>query len=435
MSTDILDQLRSGALRGSTRLDLSAGLTELPPEILTLAESLEILNLSNNRLTDLPDWLPELKKLRVVFCSNNPFRHVPEILGQCPVLDMIGFKSCQIETVSAAALPPRLRWLILTDNRLTTVPPELGSRSRLQKLMLSGNRLTTLPVELSQCRKLELLRLAANQFTSFPDWLWDLPLLAWVAVAGNPCTEIPASPDKPIREIAWSQLTIGPLLGEGASGLIYQAAWTLEAGQTQLQVAVKLFKSAMTSDGLPASEMAACLAVGGHPQCVGAIGKITGHPDDVDGLVMSLLASGYRPLAGPPSLESCTRDIYAPDARFSAQQALRLITNITTAAAHVYSLGFLHGDLYAHNVLHSSDGGALLSDFGAASSHPQGTAYKIERIEVRAAGILMQEILDRCTEPLGLPTGLPALPTLCIQPDVSARPGFRGILCTLREGS
>ena len=67
MSAEILAQLRSGALRGITRLDLSAGLTELPPEIVALADSLEILNLSHNRLTDLPDWLPELKKLRVIF--------------------------------------------------------------------------------------------------------------------------------------------------------------------------------------------------------------------------------------------------------------------------------------------------------------------------------------------------------------------------------
>ena len=433
MSAEILAQLRAGALHGTTRLDLSADLTEVPPEILTLVDSLEILNLSGNRLTNLPDWLPELKKLRILFCSSNPFRHVPEILGQCPALEMIGFKSCQIETLSPAALPPQLRWLILTDNRLATVPPELGSRARLQKLMLSGNRLTALPPELAQCPNLELLRLAANQFEAFPDWLWDLPSLAWLAVAGNPCTQIPASPDKPIRAIPWGQLTMGPLLGEGASGLIHRAAWRPDAGQPLREVAVKLFKGAMTSDGLPASEMAACLAVGGHPQCVGAIGRLAGHPDKVDGLVMPLLDPGYCPLAGPPSMESCTRDIYAPDCRFSADQALSFIRHIATAAAHVHSLGFLHGDLYAHNVLHSLDGRALLSDFGAASSYPPGTVDKIERIEVRALGILMREILERCADQTGLPADLLALPALCMQSGVSARPGFRGIMEALGD--
>lgn len=434
MSAETLSHLRAGALHGTTRLDLSVGLTVLPPEILTLADSLEILNLSNNCLTDLPDWLPELKKLRVIFCSNNPFRHVPEILGQCPGLDMTGFKSCQIETVSAAALPPRLRWLILTDNKLTSLPPELGACARLQKLMLSGNRLTSLPPELAHCQKLELLRLAANQFEAFPEWLWDLPALAWLAVAGNPATAMEgAVSGGHIHEIPWQDLELNDLLGEGASGLIHQAVWTPETGLQPVETAVKLFKGAMTSDGLPASEMTACLAVGGHPQCVGAIGRIAGHPDGVEGLVMPLLDPGYRPLAGPPSLESCTRDIYAPDARFSADQALRLIRHITGAVAQVHSLGFLHGDLYAHNVLHSPDGGALLSDFGAASCYPPGDRAKIERVEVRAFGILMQEMLDRCEDHAGLAADLTALPALCMQPDVSARPGFREIAVILQQ--
>lgn len=433
MSSETLAQLRAGALNGTSRLDLSADLTTAPPEILALAGSLEILNLSNNLLTDLPDWLPELKKLRILFCSNNPFQHVPEILGRCPALEMIGFKSCQIETVSAAALPAALRWLILTDNRLAELPAELGGCLRLQKLMLSGNRLAGLPPELAQCRNLELLRLAANQFEAFPEWLWDLPSLAWLAVAGNPCTQIPASPEKMIQEIPWSELTMGPLLGEGASGLIHQAAWTPDTGQLPCEVAVKLFKGAMTSDGLPASEMAACLAVGGHPQCVGAIGRIAIHPGNDEGLVMPLLDSSYRPLAGPPSLESCTRDTYSTDCRFSAYQALSLMSNITTAAAHVNSLGFLHGDLYAHNVLHSPDGGAFLSDFGAASSYPPGDTAKIERIEVRALGILMQEIVDHCVDHTRLPAILFALPALCMQPDASIRPGFREIAVMLQD--
>ena len=433
MSSEILAQLRAGTLHGITRLDLSADLTTVPPEILTLADSLEILNLSGNRLTGLPDWLPELKKLRILFCSNNPFQHVPEVLSRCPVLEMIGFKSCQIQTVSPFALPPQLRWLILTDNQLTDIPAALGRCPRLQKLMLSGNRLVTLPPELAGCRNLELLRLAANQFAFFPEWLWDLPSLAWLAVAGNPCTELPATVSEAFPAIAWSQLEVGPLLGEGASGLIHQARWHDASCGEIMDVAVKLFKGAMTSDGLPASEMAACLAGGGHPQCVGAIGRLAGHPDKVDGLVMPLLDPGYCPLAGPPSMESCTRDIYAPDCRFSADQALSFIRHIATAAAHVHSLGFLHGDLYAHNVLHSLDGRALLSDFGAASSYPPGTVDKIERIEVRALGILMREILERCADQTGLPADLLALPALCMQSGVSARPGFRGIMEALGD--
>lgn len=453
MSADILAQLRAGALRGITRLDLQAGLTELPPEILALSESLEILNLSNNRLTDLPDWLPELKKLRVLFCSNNPFRHVPEILGKCPALDMVGFKSCQICTVSPDALPQRLRWFILTDNVLESLPAELGRRPRLQKLMLSGNRLSSLPPELAGCHRLELLRLAANEFSAFPDWLWNLPSLAWLAVAGNPCTQLdpaadPAStaasaaqafafsssnspstaaPSANIQAFPWTDLTLGPLLGEGASGLIHRADHP-HLGP----VAVKLFKGAMTSDGLPASEMAACLAVGHHPACVGALGRITGHPEDIQGLVMPLLKTGYQSLAGPPSLESCTRDIHPADAPFpDAAAALGLLTNIAGAAAHLHASRFLHGDLYAHNILcrpADSTQPALLSDFGAASSYPPGPVANIERIEVRAFGILMEEVAARLPAASGpVRERLVQWAADCQQPAVAARPCFSEI--------
>ena len=118
--------LRSGKLAGITRLDLSCGLSEFPPEIFELADTLEILNLSGNALSSLPDDLPRLKKLRVIFCSDNQFTEVPEVLGRCDGLEMVGFKANQISHLSAASLTRALRWLILTDNQLSTLPAELG---------------------------------------------------------------------------------------------------------------------------------------------------------------------------------------------------------------------------------------------------------------------------------------------------------------------
>ena len=76
---------------------------------------------------------------------------------------MIGFKANQISHVPAAALPPQLRWLILTDNRISQLPSELGERPLLQKLMLAGNQLTELPHSLINCHNLELIRIASNR--------------------------------------------------------------------------------------------------------------------------------------------------------------------------------------------------------------------------------------------------------------------------------
>ena len=140
MSLNTLEDLRAGKLAGSRRLKLACGLSEFPREIFDLADSLEILDLSGNALSALPDDLPRLHKLRILFCSDNPFIELPAIVGQCAALEMVGFKANRIRTVPAAALSPKLRWLILTDNRIAELPPEIGRCTRLQKLMLAGNQ-------------------------------------------------------------------------------------------------------------------------------------------------------------------------------------------------------------------------------------------------------------------------------------------------------
>ena len=127
-----LAQLRRGELIGIQRLQLRGGLTEFPREIFSLADSLEILDLSGNQLSSLPDDLPRLHKLRVIFCSDNPFTELPEVLGQCAQLGMVGFKANRIAHVSAQALPAQLRWLILTDNAITALPAEIGRCTHLQ---------------------------------------------------------------------------------------------------------------------------------------------------------------------------------------------------------------------------------------------------------------------------------------------------------------
>ncbi len=328
-----LEQLRAGKLAGTRRLNLSCGLQEFPREIFELADTLEILDLSGNALSSLPDDLPRLHKLRILFCSNNRFTELPEVLGQCRQLGMVGFKANRISRVSAAALPPALRWLILTDNQITELPAELGRCTQLQKLMLAGNRLQALPQTLAACTNLELLRIAANRFNALPDWLLELPRLSWLAYAGNSfCDshEAAALSHRPIAHIDWDALQLQHKLGEGASGVIHKALWRKSGGDQD--VAVKIFKGAVTSDGSPHSEMAACICAGEHPNLIAVHGKVAGHPAGESGLVMSLVDARFRNLAGPPSLDSCTRDIYEADAAFTLGMAIRIALGIASAA-------------------------------------------------------------------------------------------------------
>ena len=424
-----LEQLRAGALKGVQRLQLACGLTEFPREIFDLADTLEILDLSGNALSSLPDDLPRLHKLRIIFCSDNRYTELPAVLGACPALTMVGFKANRIRTVPAASLPPQLRWLVLTGNEIEELPAELGRRPMLQKLMLAGNRLRALPAEMAQLHRLELLRIAANRLTEFPAWLPALPRLTWLAYAGNPfCAERElAMESAPAAGIAWDALRLEQKLGEGASGVIHRAAYGAE------HVAVKLFKGAMTSDGSPLCEMAACISAGAHPNLIPVLGQVEHHPDGAHGLVMALIDPEFRNLAGPPSLDSCTRDVYEGGKRFDVDAMLAIAHGIASAAAQLHKRGIMHGDLYGHNILHCEQGRTLLGDFGAASFYdPAGPdAAQLQRLEVRAFGFLLEELMARCDVP---PSFLPPLREACVHADSAARPLFADIALLLTKG-
>lgn len=437
-----VDQLRSGALAGSDRLRLSGGLQTFPDEIFDLADTLEILDLSGNALSALPNDLGRLRKLRILFCSDNRFTELPDVLGDCPELSMIGFKANQISNVSPRALPSQLRWLILTNNRVRVLPAEIGDCSQLQKLMLAGNELASLPEALARCNRLELIRLSANRLQTLPEFLLELPRLSWLAYAGNPFTadiEARAIAGSVVRDIAWTDLQIDDVLGQGASGIIHRAHLR-DAGNLAQPVAVKLFKGAMTSDGTPESELAASVAAGLHSSLIATKGKVAGHPSGTNGLVMELIGAELRNLAGPPSFETCTRDVYPADVRFDLSTVLRMASGIASLARHLHARGIMHGDLYAHNILHDGEGRVLLGDFGAASFYERdGVAAKgLERIEVRAFGCMIEELIGRCIDRADDSDAFALLQELkaaCLSDDPAQRPSFNEICRRLAGAS
>lgn len=434
-----LEQLRRGELQGIQALKLSCGLTDFPREILELADTLEVLDLTGNALTQLPDELDRLHKLRILFCSDNAFTELPRVLGRCAALSMVGFKANRIRYVPAQSLPVELRWLILTDNAIETLPQEMGRCHRLQKLMLAGNRLSALPESLAQCRNLELIRLAANRLEALPSWLTTMPRLAWLAFAGNPIgaqrqagvfdTEPDTERD---LEIAWARLRFETRLGEGASGVIHRARLEADDGHRS-DVAVKVFRSAVTSDGLPQCELAASLRAGRHPHLIPVLGRATGHPEGSQALVMGLIDASFRTLAAPPSLDSCTRDIHDASLRLRLNTVLRMAQGLAGAVRHLHDRGILHGDVYAHNTLHDASGQVLMGDFGAASMLPVDdpvTTARLQRLEVRAFGCLLEELLERCDEggqASDVWGALQALKKACLDEDTRRRPLFRDI--------
>jgi serine/threonine protein kinase len=197
------------------------------------------------------------------------------------------------------------------------------------------------------------------------------------------------------------------VLGTGASGVIWRATWR----ETGREVAVKVFKGAVTSDGLPEDEVRASLLAGSHAHLVAPLGRVVDHPEGADALVLSLIPPSYRALGGPPDFQSCTRDVMPRDLALTAAQFHRVVEGIASLGAHLHARGVSHGDLYAHNTRIDAEGHALVGDFGAASvltGLDDDVRAGLERVEVRAFGVLIDDLLT-----VGAPAGLAELRDAC----------------------
>ncbi|HEX5669938.1 MAG TPA: protein kinase, partial [Sulfuricurvum sp.] len=238
----------------------------------------------------------------------------------------------------------------------------------------------------ASCQNLELLRLSANQLQEIPSWLLTLPKLSWLAFSGNPCS---GKQKFALEEVAYDALEVKELLGSGASGEIFRAYSTVH----QEDVALKLFKGAITSDGYAHDEMNACMSVGEHPNLIKVLAKIAG--DEKLGLLLEYIPNIYRNLGLPPDFETCTRDTFKEETLFSVQTIGEVAKAIASAAAHLHTRGVMHGDLYAHNVLINDNDHCYLGDFGAASFY-EPHQKEFEKIEVRAFGCLLEDMLSLC---------------------------------------
>ncbi len=399
-------------------------LDRIPDEVFDHRETLELLDLSNNRLSDLPAELSECSRLRILFLSNNQFSYIPEVLAACPSLDTIAFKSNQISELEPHHLPERLRWLMVTNNRISTLHASFGRFSKLRKLAFAGNALESIPEEIGGCQSLELVRFSSNRLKRPPVELFDLPNLAWMSFSGNAYPG--GSPDRAIDRlplIGAASVTRVKQISAGASGTLSLAR--LQGGQSTRDVALKEFSGDITSDGNALDEVelhARCL---GHSNIIELLGRTRSTRGD-QGLLMELVPPSYEPLGLPPSLETCTRDTFLEASKFSSAQIASVGIQVAGALEHLLSNHVSHGDLYAHNILASATGHLYVCDFGAASDLSVLSSeerVRVEHIETCAFGRLLEDMIRQSSR-TGVDTDsrIGELAAVCTHSDVAARP-------------
>ncbi|GEB70221.1 protein kinase [Pseudoalteromonas carrageenovora] len=418
-----LAELKAGKLNGVTHLQLVEELTEFPPEIFTLADTLEVLDLSNNNLSDLPAEFTCLHRLKRVFLSFNQFKHIPTVLAKCPALIMVAFKGNQISEFALKSLPKHIEWLILTDNTLSELPEDFGNYTQLKKLALAGNNLKHLPTSMANCTNLELVRLSANNLTKLDDWLLELPKLAWLAFAGNEFNKAQCLTKSTLKNTPLENFQLKKVIGQGASGVIHLAK------AKHSNVAVKLFKGAITSDGYPLDEVNCCLKAANHTNLINVLSYI--EQSKQLGLVMELIDTNYTNLGLPPSLETCTRDTFNDGCNYPIEAVYKIAKQMANTLTHLHDNYVSHGDIYAHNTMINEQYDVLFGDFGAATNLAMLSEYQqqqIQLIEVRAFGCLIEDLLstvstaDKQSELFGK---MSDIAQLAKQHELSKRPKFK----------
>lgn len=414
-------------IKNNTTFDLSnQNLKQFPTELYEYCDVVEYLDLSKNELSFLPNDLYQFKNLKYLFLNENQFSTFPESISQLNSIELIGLKSNKINFIAENAIPKHLKWLILTNNQLVKLPNSIGECTQLQKCMLAGNQLIELPTQMQNCKNLELLRISANQLPALPEWLFSLPKLTWLAFSGNKFNTL--NTENSCSEFDSNLIEYKQLLGEGASGFIYKASSEIFDNK---DVAVKIFKGEVTSDGYPHDEIEITLRVGKHPNLVELVGKLNNHKEGKKGLIFNLISEYFKNLASPPSLQSCTRDIFNKIDKISVQTCLSIIKQLVSVAKHLHSKGIIHGDFYAHNTLINIQNNEILfTDFGAASLYDLNGnfAENIEKIEVRALGIFIDDLL-KVTKNDNAKTFLSIenLKNKCLNSNLNERPLFSQI--------
>jgi serine/threonine protein kinase len=146
--------------------------------------------------------------------------------------------------------------------------------------------------------------------------------------------------------------------------------------------------------------------------------------------VLERLPPGTEALAAPPSFDSCTRDVYAPGLRLSADSVWVMARQVAGAMAQLHARGLVHGDLYAHNLLRFG-AQVWLSDLGAAAFLPPDQPAlhtALRALDVRAYGVLLDEWLAHSAPQDDVALApLAALRNQCLMPAGAIRIGFYDI--------
>ena len=176
-------------------VNLDNGKLERLPDGLRKLTELVRLDIGNNPLVELPDWIGDFPKLEWMSCAKTTLRTLPPSISKLRSLKRLSlFMGYKLEQLPESI--GEMTWLTDLDiryNALTSLPESIGNLTQLPKLELHDNKLTTLPASIGKLRQLTELSLENNALVTLPDELAQLDQLVELDIGRNPTlTTLPA---------------------------------------------------------------------------------------------------------------------------------------------------------------------------------------------------------------------------------------------------
>ncbi|XP_042695302.1 leucine-rich repeat and calponin homology domain-containing protein 1 isoform X1 [Centrocercus urophasianus] len=134
-------------------------------------------DLSKNRLTEIPTELCHFVSLETLNLYHNCIKIIPDAIVNLRMLTYLNLSRNQLSSLPACLCGLPLKVLIASNNKLGSLPEEIGQLKQLMELDVSCNEITTLPQQIGLLKSLKELNVRRNYLEVLPQELVQLPLV------------------------------------------------------------------------------------------------------------------------------------------------------------------------------------------------------------------------------------------------------------------
>ncbi|NXK84575.1 LRCH1 protein, partial [Amazona guildingii] len=134
-------------------------------------------DLSKNRLTEVPTELCHFVSLETLNVYHNCIKIIPDAIVNLQMLTYLNLSRNQLSSLPACLCGLPLKVLIASNNKLGSLPEEIGQLKQLMELDVSCNEITALPQQIGQLKSLKELNVRRNYLEVLPQELVQLPLV------------------------------------------------------------------------------------------------------------------------------------------------------------------------------------------------------------------------------------------------------------------